>query len=111
MTKDLKSMRYALENAGTLQYYFNMIQCVEEEDGFWELYVQKETIGGRRNKKYAGTYRIYAQFCHEQFGLTQYDEEIPKWVYKFLIKGRKLRSGLGSPMARYYGWRALERMG
>ena len=23
---------------------------------------------------------------------------------------KSMRSGLGSPMARYYGWRALERM-
>ncbi|WP_279006642.1 hypothetical protein [Thomasclavelia cocleata] len=35
-------------------------------------------------------------------------DEFPRWVGEFVLKGRKLRSGLATPMARYYGYRVLD---
>lgn len=35
-------------------------------------------------------------------------DEFPRWVGEFILKGRKLRSGLATPMARYYGYRVLD---
>lgn len=33
-----------------------------------------------------------------------------KWLFWFLLKGRKLKSGLATPMARYYAYKAVDKL-
>ena len=82
-----------LDNAGTIQYISNIIQSCEELNGEWMF-----TFEG--NESHFRFYTSETEGC---------DWTYPKWVGKFFIKGRELRSGLATPMARRSAWRALER--
>ena len=44
-------------------------------------------------------------------GMIQFFEKLDKQESRFFLKGRKLRSGLGTPMARYYAWKFLNKTG
>ena len=58
----------------------------------------------------------FIQGRHDKWLITGYDMDgylfaitIPYKVVKFLIKGRQLKCGLATPMARYYAYKALQR--
>lgn len=84
-----------LKNAGTIQHYSNIIYGDDyindpedypffwrDEEGSWWLAYHEE------NGRWA-------------------DIDCPFWVVKFFIKGRTLRGGLASPMARRLAWNAI----
>lgn len=78
-----------LENAGTIQYLFNIITDCETEE-WWFTFTE--------NESHFHFYTAETYPC---------DWVYPKWVGKFFVKGRVLRSGLATPMARRSAWRAL----
>lgn len=81
-----------LANASEIQHYMNILEASE----YCEV-IHTMDKG----------YQIYFLLPESNIGASWID--VPEKVGKFLAKGRKLRSGLASPMARYYGYRALER--
>lgn len=92
----MKKYEKMLKNAGVIQYYLNIIDGDEwaEKDIFPFFWYDND---------------------NDTWWLAYHEESgdwtacgCPFWVVKFFVKGRKLRSSLASPMARYYGWRALE---
>lgn len=88
-----KILERMLQNAGDIQYYTNML---EDEDMLFEVY----RLDGK-------THYVFLCFTKENGFVGEM--EIPKKIGRFILKGRKLRSGLATPMARFYGYRALSR--
>lgn len=88
-----------LENAGLVQHLCNCIENCEEDECEWEIEIKDRT------------YFTYQEFtCLSRDDWTWQTIVFPKWLGKFFIKGRELKSGLATPMARRSAWRALERM-
>ena len=81
-----------LENAGLIQYLYNIITDVETEEWCFTF---------TENESHFHFYTAETCSC---------DWVYPKWVGKFFVKGRVLRSGLATPMGRRYAWRAVGRM-
>lgn len=71
-----------LENASTIQYYKNVLDSCNDS------YIS--CIDG-----------MYYIVC------SNYNYILPKQTALFLLKGRKLKGGLATPMQRYYAYRAL----
>lgn len=98
-----------LKNASEIAYYQNMLleNKVWHEENFYlnEGYATEkgvlEIVIDRGEKKYAIV--IYNDYGDIRWIV------VPEKVWKFLAKGRKLKSALATPMARYYGYKALER--
>ena len=97
--KKEKTRKYLnmLRNAGIIQWHANIL--------FDEEFVHDESD------------LHYFWTDGEKWWLAYHDEnghwtdcECSFWVVKFFIKGRKLRGGLATPMARYYGWKAIRKM-
>lgn len=85
--KKIKAVKYMLDNAGEIQHYANIL--FDDENN----YIIKESDG----------WTLW--YYYEGYGMM--DMAIPEKIAKFFIKGRTLRSGLASPMARRLAWRAL----
>lgn len=96
-----RKIKYMLDNAGDIQYYRNILNSslcagfkIEDVlymyDGFnfWLIGYETDSRG---------------DIIDERYWL------IERKIALFLLKGRKLRSGLATPMARYYGHLALEK--
>lgn len=81
-----------LENAGLIQYLYNIITDSETEECCFTF---------TENESHFHFYTSETCSC---------DWVYPKWVGKFFTKGRVLRSGLATPMARRCAWRAVGRM-
>lgn len=96
---DVRKYRYMLENAGRIQHIKNVLQGCEEWDGEYELVSDKRRYG---------TFGFFYRIPGENNGEWQL-LELSDWEFKFLIKNRKFKSGLATPMARYYGWKAINK--
>lgn len=104
-----KQVEYMLNNAGRIQYLMNVL-----EDSYdylfltWEEAVENHFVSPRKHK--INDYVLITWHDSESSSVMRYDY-LGKSEYKFLIKGRAMHSGLATPMARYYAWKALERKG
>ena len=90
-----------LNNAGEIQYYLNILNSNEHND---IIYVNAHYESSRRNGK------IFIPSHYEMYVWNEscpYYMDVPKKVALFLIKGRKLSSGISNPMARYYAWKSV----
>lgn len=81
-----------LSNASEIAYFMNIFNELEEVVFAYDKRHKKHVMSGFNIED--GSF----------FAIT-----IPVKVAKFLIKGRDLRSGLATPMARHYAYKALER--
>lgn len=89
-----KKYKYMLENAGRIQYLENLITSY---DGSWDFQLDY----------YPEENEYYLLYANDDGRWTLH--QLEEWEFKFLLKGRKLRSGLSTPMARYYGWKAINK--
>lgn len=83
-----------LNNASNIQYLLNLVK-----DSEWNLLF--EPCIGRHGKvlgPHTLQYVTSEGWCY--YPLTEKE-------YRFLLKGRGLRSGLATPMSRYYGYKAI----
>lgn len=83
-----------LENASNIQYYLNIINNSYNE---YELY------------KLDGAYRLEVWEYGGNYQPKNYILNINKKIFMFLVKDRKLKSGLSNPMARFYGYKAINK--
>lgn len=95
-----KDIKKALEFASSVQYFMN----IYEEGGEINFCVPSFNT------------RHYDRQEEPSYTITYTDDEgyyitrvIPREVALFILTGKKLTGGLSTPMARYYGYRALER--
>lgn len=93
--KNIKIKKIMLENASKIHHYQNIVESSFE----YELYMLDncyylETWEDNENNRYQPQHYIF---------------NIDKKIFMFLVKGRKLRSGLSSPMARYYGYKSINK--
>lgn len=96
--KEKKTIKgYMLENAGKIQHAMN---CINSCDEFY-FAEYKNSKGELKTYLFCDTYL-------EDFGLNT--ELIDLKTAKFVLKNRRLRSGLHTPMGRYYAHRHLERI-
>ena len=84
-----------LSNASKIQYLLNLVK-----DSEWNLLF--EPCIGRRGKV-LGPHTLQYVTCEGIWGYYPLTEK----EYRFLLKGRVLRSGLSTAMARYYGYKAI----
>ena len=90
-----------LNNAGEIQYYLNILNSNEHND---ILYVDAHYENSRRNG---------VTFIPSHYEIYVWDDsypyyiDVPEKVATFIIKGRKLSSGISNQMARYYGWKSV----
>ena len=103
-----------LGNASSIQYFQNIIDSSERysfeinEHDVYEL-VDGEEVFLSHEKHY---YLCYEQIDNDgelYQGFQEFDEEW-LWLFNFLLKGRKLKSGLATPMARYYAYKAVDKL-
>lgn len=92
MSKNLIFLQM-LENAGIIQFYLNIIDSSE----WFSL------------KKCGEEYILYYQYTLDDGEIYRGYQILDKWIYLFFLKRRSLRSGLATPMARFYGWKAIEK--
>ena len=78
----MKKFQKMLENASTIQYYKTIL------DNDSDIIITVNSHG-------------YVIVCHD------YDISVPTNTALFLLKDRKLKGGLATPMQRYYAYRAL----
>lgn len=105
----MKNFRYMLKNASLIAYYQNMLleKKVWHEENFYlnEGYaIEKgvlEIVIDRGVKK-------FAIVISNDYGDSRW-VIVPEKIWKFLAKGRKLRSALATPMARHYGYKYIEK--
>lgn len=98
-----KKMKKILGNASEIQHYLNILNGNEHNDILYvDAYYQKSR---RKGKLFVPSH--YEMYVWD--GNHPYYMDVPKKVALFLIKGRKLSSGISNPMARYYGWKALRK--
>ena len=91
-----------LNNAGEIQYYLNILNSNEHNN---IIYVNAHYESSRRNGK------IFIPSHYEMYVWNEscpYYMDVPKKVARFIIKGRKLSSGISKTMARYYGWKSIK---
>lgn len=93
--KNLEAKKLMLENASKIQHYQNIIDSSFE----YELY------------KMDGLYYLETWEDNESryFPPHHYIFNIDKKIFMFLVKDRKLKSGLSNPIARYYGYKAINK--
>lgn len=90
--KNYEIMRKILKNAGEIQYDMNIFNSCED------YYISREDG------------KVYIM-C------TFYNDFLEKYEYvplaysssMFILKGRNLKSGLSSPMARYHAWNYINK--
>ena len=82
-----------LENAGMIQFLKNIIDSSER--------YSLEKCGEEYYLFYEATLDCGSSYQGYQI--------LDKWIYLFFLKGRSLRSGLATPMVRFYGWKAIEK--
>lgn len=85
--------REMLNNASQIQHALNILKTNKDH---------KMIIDG--NKFIIGSGEVIFE-GESYFWRT---DTFPRWVGEFILKGRKLRSGLATPMARYYGYQVLD---
>lgn len=103
-----------LGNASTIQYFQNIINSSErysfelKENDVYEL-VDGEEVFLSHEKHY---YLYYEQIDNNgelYQGFQEFEDEWI-WLFWFLLKGRKLKSGLATPMARFYAYKAVDKL-
>lgn len=98
----LEVLKKALNNAGEIQNAMNVISSLaDSEDDFYGNYSR---IGRDKNNKVI----IICSFYDSYFDVYR-DVELPHSTSLFILKGRNLKSGLSSPMARYYAWNYINK--
>ena len=114
--KTKKEFKNMLANASTIQYWANVLEGTRVKyypNGREESF---DPYGYYEAKCDPG-FRPWYIYPHWEY----YDTESNRWVdlptdkevmaaIRFIIKRRKLKGGLANPMARYYGYRAIEKI-
>lgn len=98
-----------LKNASEIAYYQNMLlekkiwhrENYYLNEGYTTEKGELEIIVDRGIKRYAIV--IYNDYGDYRWTI------VPEKIWKYLAKGRKLRSALATPMARYYAYKSIER--
>lgn len=86
-----------LNNASDIQYILNLAEGFDYEWNYALL-----------NEPFISHNKVVAPYTLQYVGQNGWEfYPLKKWEYKFLLKGRLLRAGLATPMARYYGYKAI----
>ena len=100
----LEVLKKALNNAGEIQNAMNLINSLAfSEDDFYGNYSR---IGRDKNNKVI----IICSFYDSYFDVYR-DVELPHSTSLFILKGRNLKGGLSTPMARYHAWNYINKHG
>ena len=94
MSKNNNKFQRMLENTGMIQFFKNIINSSE----WYSL------------EKCGDEYVLYYESTLDDGENYQGYQTLDKWIYLFFLKGRSLRGGLATPMARFYGWKAVNKM-
>lgn len=104
MEQKLEVLKKALNNAGEIENAMNVINSLAfNEDNFYGNYSR---IGRDKNNKVI----IICSFYDSYFDVYR-DVELPHSTSLFILKGRSLRGGLSTPMARYHAWNYINKHG
>lgn len=104
MEQKLEVLKKALNNAGEIENAMNVINSLAfNEDDFYGNYSR---IGRDKNNKVI----IICSFYDSYFDVYR-DVELPHSTSLFILKGRNLKGGLSTPMARYHAWNYINKHG
>lgn len=104
MEQKLEILKKALNNAGEIENAMNVINSLAfNEDNFYGNYSR---IGRDKNNKVI----IICSFYDSYFDVYR-DVELPHSTSLFILKGRNLKGGLSTPMARYHAWNYINKHG
>lgn len=104
MEQKLEVLKKALNNAGEIENAMNAINSLAfNEDNFYGNYSR---IGRDKNNKVI----IICSFYDSYFDVYR-DVELPHSTSLFILKGRNLKGGLSTPMARYHAWNYINKHG
>lgn len=104
MEQKLEVLKKALNNAGEIENAMNVINSLAfNEDNFYGNYSR---IGRDKNNKVI----IICSFYDSYFDVYR-DVELPHSTSLFILKGRNLKGGLSTPMARYHAWNYINKHG
>lgn len=104
MEQKLEVLKKALNNVGEIENAMNVINSLaDSEDGFYGNYSR---IGRDENNKVI----IICSFYDSHFDVYR-DVELPHSTSMFILKGRNLKGGLSTPMARYHAWNYINKHG
>lgn len=101
-SKKLEVLKSVLSNVGEIQNAMNIINSLaNNEDGFYGNYSR---IGRDKNNKVI----IICYYYDDYFDIYR-SVELSHSTSMFILKGRSLKSGLSSPMARYHAWNYINK--
>jgi len=104
MEQKLEVLKKALNNAGEIENAMNVINSLAfNEDNFYGNYSRIERD---KNNKVI----IICSFYDSYFDVYR-DVELPHSTSLFILKGRNLKGGLSTPMARYHAWNYINKHG
>ena len=104
MEQKLEILKKELNNAGEIENAMNVINSLAfNEDNFYGNYSR---IGRDKNNKVI----IICSFYDSYFDVYR-DVELPHSTSLFILKGRNLKGGLSTPMARYHAWNYINKHG
>ncbi len=97
----MNKFKQILTNAGEIQHWLDIFNSSKYNE---ILFVESHCENDRRNGQtfIPPHYEMYV--WNEGQAYYMY---MPEKVARFIVKGRNLKSGVSSPMARYYGWKSL----
>lgn len=100
--KKLEILKKALNNASEIQNAMNVINSLaNNEDDFYGNYSR---IGRDENNKVIIICYFYDSYFDVYRGV-----ELSHSTSIFILKGRSLKGGLSSPMARYHAWNYINK--
>lgn len=102
--RKLEILKTILNNAGEIQHELNVFNSIESCEG--DFYGNFYRITRNEINKVI----IICYYYDDYFDIYK-SVELSHSTSMFILKGRNLKSGLSSPMARYHAWNYINKHG